>query len=51
MITVVIPYYQKAPGILARALASIAAQQDCPLPVRVIGIATVMGIKIQSQQL
>lgn len=36
MITVVIPYYQKAPGILARALASIAAQQDCPLPVHVI---------------
>jgi succinoglycan biosynthesis protein ExoW len=36
MITVVIPYYQKAPGILAKALASIAAQQGCPLPVHVI---------------
>lgn len=36
MITVVIPYYQKSPGILAKALASIAAQQACPLPVHVI---------------
>lgn len=36
MITVIIPYYQKTPGILARALASVAAQQDCPLPVHVI---------------
>ena len=36
MITVVIPYYQKTPGILANALASIAAQQGCPLPVHVI---------------
>ena len=36
MITVVIPYYQRSPGILAKALASIAAQQACPLPVHVI---------------
>lgn len=36
MITVIIPYYQKEPGILAKALASIAAQQSCPLPVHVI---------------
>ena len=36
MITVIIPYYQKAPGILAKALASIAAQQGCPLPMHVI---------------
>ena len=36
MITVVIPYFQREPGILARALASIAAQQACPLPVHVI---------------
>lgn len=36
MITVIIPYYQKSPGILARALASISAQQSCPLPVHVI---------------
>lgn len=36
MITVIIPYYQESSGILARALASIAAQQNCPLPVHVI---------------
>ena len=36
MITVIIPYYQKSPGILAKALVSIAAQQACPLPVHVI---------------
>ena len=36
MITVIIPYYQKEPGILAKALASIAAQQNCPMPVHVI---------------
>lgn len=36
MITVVIPYYQQAPGILQRALASIAQQRDCPLPLHVL---------------
>ncbi len=36
MITVVIPYYQKSAGVLARVLASIAAQHPCGLPVHVI---------------
>lgn len=36
MISVIIPYYQRDPGILRRALASIAAQRDSPLPVHVI---------------
>lgn len=36
MITVVIPYFQRSPGILARALASIAAQQHCPQPLTVV---------------
>lgn len=36
MITVIIPYYQKSPGILARALCSISAQQNCPIPVHVL---------------
>lgn len=36
MITVIIPYYQQSPGILAKALASVAAQRHCPLPVHVI---------------
>ena len=36
MIAVVIPYFQREPGILRRALASIAAQRDLPLPVHVL---------------
>ena len=36
MITVIIPYFQRSPGILATALVSIAAQKSCPLPVHVI---------------
>jgi succinoglycan biosynthesis protein ExoW len=36
MICVVIPYFQREPGILAKALASIATQRDCPLPVHVV---------------
>lgn len=36
MITVIIPYFQRSSGILTKALASIAAQQNCPLPVHVI---------------
>ena len=36
MITVVIPYYQKSPGILQRALASISSQRGCALPLHVI---------------
>lgn len=36
MITVIIPYFQRSPGVLRKALASIAAQQNCPLPVHVI---------------
>jgi succinoglycan biosynthesis protein ExoW len=36
MICVVIPYFQRTPGVLRRALASIAAQRGCALPVHVI---------------
>jgi succinoglycan biosynthesis protein ExoW len=36
MITVIIPYFQRTPGILAKALVSIAAQRGCPIPVNVI---------------
>ncbi len=36
MITVVIPYYQKKTGILARALASIKLQEPCGMPVHVV---------------
>jgi succinoglycan biosynthesis protein ExoW len=36
MIAVVIPYYQREPGILRRALSSVLAQENCPLHVNVI---------------
>ena len=36
MIFVVIPCYQRERGILRRALASIAAQRDCPSPIHAI---------------
>ena len=36
MITVVIPYYQKKNDILARALASIKAQEPCGMAVHVV---------------
>ena len=38
MISVIIPYFQRSPGVLRRALASVAAQLDCPLPIHVIVI-------------
>lgn len=36
MLTVVVPYYQTTAGILARALASINAQEPCGMPVHVV---------------
>ena len=36
MISVIIPYFQKKPGILAKSLASIAAQKSCPYDLSVI---------------
>lgn len=36
MIAVVIPYYQRSAGVLRKALASIASQRGCPMPVHVI---------------
>jgi succinoglycan biosynthesis protein ExoW len=36
MITVVIPFFQRRPGVLAKALASIAGQQNCPMPIHVV---------------
>ena len=36
MISVIIPYFQKTPGILAQSLASIAAQKSCPYDLSVI---------------
>lgn len=36
MITVIIPYYQREAGILAKALASVAAQQPAGMPIQVL---------------
>ena len=36
MIAVVIPYFQRSSGVLRKALASVAAQQACSMPVHVI---------------
>lgn len=36
MISVIIPFFQRTEGILRKALTSVAAQQGCPVPVRVI---------------
>lgn len=36
MITVVIPYYQREPGILLRALSSVQNQDSCGFPIHVI---------------
>nr|WP_315247519.1 glycosyltransferase family 2 protein [uncultured Albidiferax sp.] len=38
MTAVIIPYYQNKPGILSKALISIAAQKSSPIPVHVIVI-------------
>lgn len=35
-LVIVIPYFQRQPGVLQRALASVARQAGCPLPVRVL---------------
>jgi succinoglycan biosynthesis protein ExoW len=36
MITVVIPYFQRDPGVLRKALLSVMAQRGCSLPIHVI---------------
>ena len=36
MISVVIPYFQRQPGVLSRALRSVAQQRGCAMPIEVI---------------
>ncbi len=48
-ITVVIPYFQRQAGILRRALSSIAAQQDCPLPIHVLVVDDASPISAQDE--
>lgn len=49
MLTVVIPYYQKRSGILARALASINAQESCGMPVHVIVVDDASPVPAQAE--
>lgn len=51
MITVVIPYYQKAAGVLRKALTSIASQRDCSMPVHVIVVDDASPIPASSELL
>nr|WP_315229097.1 glycosyltransferase family 2 protein [uncultured Albidiferax sp.] len=49
MITVIIPYYQNKPGILAKALKSIAAQKHLSVPVHVLVIDDASPIPAKSE--
>ena len=49
MITVVIPYFQRSPGVLQKALASVAAQQACPLPVHMIVVDDASPVPAQAE--
>ena len=49
MISVVIPYYQKEAGILARALVSIEAQQSPGMPVHVLVVDDASPVSAESE--
>lgn len=49
MIAIVIPYFQRSPGVLQKALASIAAQQNCPLPLHVIVVDDASPVPAQTE--
>jgi succinoglycan biosynthesis protein ExoW len=49
VITVIIPFYQRNPGILAKALASIAAQKSIPMPVHVLIVDDASPISAESE--
>ena len=49
MITVIIPFYQKKEGILAKALASIALQKPSYMPIHVVIIDDASPISAQSE--
>jgi succinoglycan biosynthesis protein ExoW len=49
MITVIIPYYQKKSGILAKALASIAAQKSISMPLHVMVVDDASPISAESE--
>ena len=49
MITVIIPFYQKKPGILVKALASIAIQKPSYMPMHVLIIDDASPISAESE--
>lgn len=49
MIAVVIPYFQRSPGILSKALHSIAAQKGTTLPIHVLVIDDASPVPAQSE--
>ena len=49
MIAVVIPYFQRSPGVLRKALASVAAQRACPLPLHVIVVDDASPVPAQAE--
>lgn len=51
MITVVIPYFQRQPGILRKALASVLTQQGCEWPVHVVVVDDASPVPARSEML
>ncbi|MBV8605265.1 MAG: glycosyltransferase family 2 protein [Pelomonas sp.] len=49
MIAVVIPFFQRQPGVLARALRSVAAQQGCALPLRVVVVDDASPVRARDE--
>jgi succinoglycan biosynthesis protein ExoW len=49
MITIVIPYFQRSPGVLRKALVSVAAQEGCPLPLHVIVVDDASPVAAESE--
>jgi succinoglycan biosynthesis protein ExoW len=49
MIAVVIPYFQRSPGILTKALHSIATQKGTTLPIHVLVIDDASPVSAQSE--
>lgn len=48
-LTVVIPYFQREPGVLRRSLASVAAQQPCGMPVDVIVVDDASPVRAEPE--
>lgn len=49
MLTVIVPYYQNKPGILCKALASIAAQKPISMPIHVLVIDDASPVSAESE--